>query len=79
MEEKTTGELVFDIGTGTFWITADGVAKDQLQFGDTFEVNVDGAWVETGIEISSDAAGNLVFKLKNTNYAGILDGLEVRR
>ncbi len=79
MEEKITGTLVFDISTGTFWIVEEEVAKEQIQFGDSFEVKVGNDWVKTGIEISSDDSGDLVFKLKNTDYSGILDGLEVRK
>ena len=78
--DKTEGKLLFDIAGGRFWIAVDGVPDIQLGFGDTFEVkDGDGNWIETGIEITSDAKGNLLFKLKNTNYAGILDDLEVRK
>lgn len=78
--EKTEGKLAFDIAGGRFWIVVDGMETIQLGFGDTFEVkDGDGNWVETGIEITSDADNNLLFKLKNTNYAGILDDLEVRK
>ena len=79
MEEKITGNLVFDINTGTFWITDKDIPKEQIQFNDSFEVKVGNEWVKTGIEISSDDSGDLVFKLKNTDYSGILDGLEVRK
>lgn len=79
-KEKIGGALTFDIASGTFWITdpQGGSPRTQLEFGDTFEVNVDGEWVETGLEITGDGGGNLLFKLKGTDYAGILDGLEVR-
>ena len=79
-DENFEGKLLFDIAGGCFWIEKDGMPNVQLQFGDTFEVK-DGNdnWIETGIEITSDANNNLLFKLKNTNYAGILDGLEVRK
>ncbi len=77
--EKTEGELVFDIGTGTFWITKDDLAVDQIQFGDEFEVWTKDGWIKTGIEISDDGNGNLLFKLKNTDLQGILDGTRVRR
>ena len=79
MEEKVTGNLVFDINTGTFWIVEADVPKEQIQFGDSFEVKVGNDWVKTGIEICSDASGELAFQLKNTDYSGILDGLEVRK
>ncbi len=77
--EKAEGELVFDIGTGTFWITKDDVALEQIQFGDEFDVLADDGWVKSGIEITDDGSGNLLFKLKNTNYSGILDGIKARK
>lgn len=79
MEEKISGNLVFDINTGTFWIIEADVPKEQIQFGDSFEVKVGNDWVKTGIEITSGASGELTFKLKNTDFSGILDGLEVRK
>lgn len=79
MEEKISGNLGFDIITGTFWIVEVAVPKEQIQFGDSFEVKVGNDWVKTGIEITSDASGELTFKLKNTDFSGILDGLEVRK
>ena len=78
-EYKFEGVLTFDINSGSFWITNDGVPVTQLAFGDSFEVkNQEGKWVSSGIEISSDAEGNLLFKLKNTNFEVILDGIEAR-
>ncbi|MBQ3669878.1 MAG: DUF5348 domain-containing protein [Treponema sp.] len=78
--EKIEGALTFDINSGKFWVTdpEDTSPRTSIEFGDTFEVKIEDKWVETGIEITSDESGNLLFKLKNTNYAGILDGLEVR-
>lgn len=80
-KETITGQLTFDINSGKFWITEaeEGAPLTSLEFGDAFEVFCDGKWVETGIEITNDDEGNLLFKLKNTNFAGILDGLEVRQ
>ena len=76
---KFEGVLTFDINSGSFWITKDGLPLTQLAFGDPFEVkNQAGEWISSGIEISSDAEGNLLFKLKDTNFEGILDGIEVR-
>lgn len=76
---KFSGELTFDINSGSFWITQEDAPVTQLNFGDSFEVkDAEGNWVKTAIEISSDSKGDLIFKLKNTNYEGILDGLEVR-
>lgn len=76
--DEDEGELVFDIGTGTFWITRGDVATDQIQFGDEFEVRTDGGWARTKIEITDDGAGNLLFKLRGTPYEGILDGIPAR-
>ncbi len=79
-KEKIEGSLVFDMNSGKFWITDpdDSAPLTSLEFGDTFEVKVGDKWIETGIEITSDERGNLLFKLKNTNYSGILDGIEAR-
>lgn len=78
---KFQGQLTFDINSGKFWITdpEDTSPITSLEFSDTFEVKVEDEWVETSIQISNDDNGNLVFKLKNTNYSGFLDGLEVRQ
>lgn len=78
--EKITGQLTFDINSGKFWITDEEQAPlVSLDFGDTFEVKVDDNWIETGLEIINDNEGNLLFKLKNTNYSGFLDGIEARK
>jgi len=89
---KFEGQLTFDINSGKFWITkmADynnneeieeaGIPLTSLEFGDEFEVkDKDGNWVKSGLEITNDEKGNLLFKLKNTNYQGMLDGIEVRQ
>ena len=78
--EKREGLLTFDINSGKFWIcdVEEHAPITDSEFGDTFEVKVGDEWVQTGIEITNDTDGNLLFKLKNTNYAGILDDLEVR-
>ena len=78
---KFEGLLTFDINSGKFWITDQETQAPvtSLEFGDTFEVKTDDGWIKTGIEITSGDDGNLLFKLKNTNYAGILDGIEVRQ
>ena len=81
-KEKIEGFLTFDINSGKFWITEpeEGAPLTSLEFGDKFEVkDGNGNWIESGIEISQDEQGALVFKLKNTNYQGILDGIEVRQ
>lgn len=77
---KFEGKLTFDINSGKFWITGEeGEPVTSLEFDDTFEVKVEDEWVPTAIQIDSDLWGNLVFKLKNTNYSGHLDGIEVRQ
>lgn len=78
---KFEGLLTFDINSGKFWITnpEDQSPVTSLEFGDTFEVKVGDEWIKTGIEITSTEDNQLLFKLKNTNYAGILDGIEVRQ
>ena len=78
---KIEGELTFDINSGKFWVTNpdDTSPLASLEFGDSFEVkNDDGEWIQSGLEITNDSDGNLLFKLKNTTYSGILDGVEVR-
>ena len=78
---KFQGQLTFDINSGKFWITdpEDPSPITSLEFDDTFEVKVEDQWVQTGLQITNDDYGNLIFKLKNTNYAGHLDGIEVRQ
>lgn len=78
---KFEGLLTFDINSQKFWITnpEDQSPVTSLEFGDTFEVKVGDEWIKTGIEITSTEDNQLLFKLKNTNYAGILDGIEVRQ
>ncbi len=52
---------------------------DFLEFGDEFEVKVDGEWVHTKLEIITNEAEELIFSLKGTPYNGVLDGVEVRK
>ena len=88
-KEKITGQLTFDINSGKFWITEIGSEDDEdgemgapltsLEFGDEFEIkDQNNNWIKTGLEITNDDRGNLLFKLKGTNYQGILDGIEAR-
>jgi len=79
-ENKTQGKLVFDINSGKFWIKDEvsGLPLTSLEFGDTFEVMYNGEWTPTALQISNNEAGELVFQLKNTDLAGILDDLDVR-
>ncbi len=77
--EKFEGRLTFDVPQGMFWIAKNNSNGIQLQFGDTFEVKVDDAWVETALDIASDQNGDLIFKLRNTPYEGEIEGLEARK
>ncbi len=79
--EKFEGVLVFDPNFGRFAIAKDEMGDPivPIEFGDVFEVKVNDEWVETGFEISKDEDENLIFKLKGTDFAGVLEGLEVRK
>ncbi len=79
--EKFEGVLVFDANFGRFAIAKedDGDPIVPIEFSDSFEVKVNGEWVETGFEIRKDDEGNLIFKLKNTDFSGTIDGLDVRK
>ncbi|MBR1911563.1 MAG: DUF5348 domain-containing protein [Treponema sp.] len=73
------GLLKFSEMTGSFYIgNEDSDSAEQLEFGDEFEVFLDGKWVQTGLRIDSDANG-LVFRLKNTDYQGVLDDIPARK
>jgi len=74
----TEGELAFDETTGKFWIVKEEMGLKSIDFGDSFEVKVDDNWVRTSIEIANNEDGDLIFKLKNTPYQGIVDGVEAR-
>jgi len=76
--EKSVGELTFDAGSGQFYLMMEDKSYFQVGFGATFEVDVDGTWVESGLEIATGDEGDLVFKLKNTEYKGFLDGIKIR-
>lgn len=81
MSDKTyfEGLLKFSETTGSFYIgNEDTNTVEELGFGDEFEVCIDGNWIKTGLEISSDDTG-LIFKLKNTNYSGLLDDIPARK
>ena len=79
--EKTEGVLQFDINFGRFGIAVndDSTPDTPLNFGDEFEVKIDGKWIPTALDITSDKDNNLQFKLRNTPYAGDLNGFEVRK
>ncbi len=83
MADKIEGLLMFDIGTGKFWIV-DRDNQDSgltmLEFGDCFEVKVDDNWISTSLKIENDeVTGELVFALANTNLKADLNGIEVRK
>lgn len=75
------GTIKFSENEAKFCIVDEDNMKflDFLEFGDEFEVNVDGKWVRTKLEIITNEAEELVFSLKGTPYNGVLDGVEIRR
>ncbi|MCQ2576259.1 MAG: DUF5348 domain-containing protein [Treponema sp.] len=78
--EKKEGTLKFSESEGKFYITNEDTQQviSGLDFGDNFEALVDGQWVPTALEIGSADNGDLIFKLKNTKYAGFIEGVTVR-
>lgn len=74
------GFLVFDARDGKFGISesVERFPHTLLEFGQEFEVKDGEKWVKTGLEIVTDNKGNLLFKLKNTDFQGELNGLEVK-
>lgn len=73
------GLLKFSEVTGSFYIgNEDDDSVEQLDFGDEFEVFLNNKWIKTGLRIDSDENG-LVFRLKNTDYQGILDDIPARK
>ena len=80
MGEKKEGILMFDIGTGKFWIVdEDNEPITVLEFSDKFEVLFEEKWIETKLLIDSDDNGDLVFKLEGTNLYGVLNGVPARK
>lgn len=75
------GTLRFSENEGKFYIVKIEEEKIlcSVEFSDSFQVQVDGNWVDTNLEIGSDDNGDLIFKLKNTNYKGNLDGVPARK
>ncbi len=73
------GLLKFSEVTGSFYIgNEDDDSAEQLDFGDEFEVFLNNKWIKTGLRIDSDENG-LVFRLKNTDYQGVLDDIPARK
>ncbi len=78
-EKIVEGLLKFSEVTGSFYIgNEDDDSAEQLEFGDEFEVYLNNEWIKTGLRIDSDENG-LVFRLKNTDYQGMLDDIPARK
>ena len=77
----TEGTIKFSENEAKFCIVDEENEKflEFLEFGDEFEVKVDGEYVHTKLEIINNEAGELIFSLKNTPYNGNLDGVEIRK
>ncbi len=78
MAQTISGELAFNPEFQHFNIIKDEEIIGKIQFGDEFEVEQDGEWKKTRIEIGSNDDGELVFKLKDTPFCGDIEGLNVR-
>ncbi|MBQ1948921.1 MAG: DUF5348 domain-containing protein [Treponema sp.] len=79
-ENIKTGTLEFDESEGKFVIAneeSNEIVRN-LEFGDTFEVLVDGKWVQTQLEIGSNEKGEMTFNLKGTPYKEFITGVEAR-
>ncbi|MBQ5999589.1 MAG: DUF5348 domain-containing protein [Treponema sp.] len=76
----TEGTLEFDESEGKFVIANEeqNTIVKNLEFGDTFEVKVNGKWVETALEIGSNDKGEMIFKLRGTPYVEFITGIEAR-
>ena len=74
------GTLEFDESEGKFVIANEekNTIIKNLEFGDTFEVQVEGKWVETGLEIGSNDKGEMIFKLRGTPYKEFITGIAAR-
>ena len=74
------GTLEFDETEGKFVIASEkeNTIIKNLEFGDMFEVLVDGAWVKTSLEISSNEKGEMIFALRGTPYREFLCGIQAR-
>ncbi len=79
-ENIKTGTLEFDESEGKFVIAneeSNEIIKS-LEFGDTFEVLVDGNWVKTQLEIGSNDKGEMIFNLKGTPFKEFITGVDAR-
>ena len=74
------GTLEFDESNGKFVIAneeANSIVRT-LEFGDTFEVQVEGKWVQTALEIGNNEKGEMIFKLRGTPYVEFITGIAAR-
>ncbi len=80
MEYKYQGTLKFNEYDGKFSIVNEEEERfiSNIEFNTAFEVMYNGNWVQTQIEIGNNENGELIFKLKGTEYSGNLDGIQVR-
>ncbi len=80
MEQITEGTLEFDESEGKFVIANEehNIIIKNLEFGDEFEVQVEGNWVETALEIGSNDKGEMIFKLRGTPYKEFITGIAAR-
>lgn len=80
MEQVTEGTLEFDESEGKFVIANEehNIIIKNLEFGDEFEVLVDGNWVKTALEIGSNDKGEMIFKLRGTPYVEFITGIAAR-
>lgn len=75
------GTLKFSETEGKFYITNEQTEDvlGSIEFNDTFQAFENGNWIDTTLQIGSADNGELIFKLKDTGYAGNLDGVTVRK
>lgn len=74
------GTLEFDESMGKFCIANEEQNKiiQHLEFGDSFEVRVDGKWIKTGLAIGQNEKGEMIFNLKDTPYSEAITGIPAR-
>ena len=68
------GTLEFDESNGKF-VIANEEANSIVR---TFEVQVEGKWVQTALEIGSNEKGEMIFKLRGTPYVEFITGIAAR-
>lgn len=74
------GTLEFNEAEGKFCIAneAENSIITNLDFGDKFEVLVDGKWVLTSLAIGQNEKGEMIFNLKDTPYSEFINGIPAR-